>query len=101
MYEMTIESGLEGRGALVEMSSTELMGQKTNASNISAPTLGKIPKKLSSNWNSIYMGREWLARQAVLSRPNGPKDFQMVMPFVSKDDNADDDIWVKSISSDD
>ena len=49
MYEMTIESGLEGRGALVEMSSTELMGQKTNASNISAPTLGKIPKKLSSN----------------------------------------------------
>ena len=47
------------------------------------------------------MGREWLARQAVLSRRNGPKDFQMVMPFVSKDDNADDDIWVKSISSDD
>ena len=29
------------------------------------------------------MGREWLARQAVLSRPNGPKDFQMVMLFVS------------------
>ena len=39
------------------------------------------------------------ARQAVLSRRNGPKDFQMVIPFVSNDDNADDD--TKFISSDD
>ena len=39
------------------------------------------------------------ARQAVLSRRNGPKDFQMVIPFVSNDDYADDNI--KSISSDD
>ena len=36
------------------------------------------------------------AQQAVLSGRNGPKNFQMVMPFVSNDDNADDDI--KSIS---
>ena len=36
------------------------------------------------------------AQQAVLSCRNSPKDFQMVMPFVSNDDNADDDI--KSIS---
>jgi hypothetical protein len=36
------------------------------------------------------------AQQAVLSSRNCPEDFQMVMPFVSNDDNADDDI--KSIS---
>jgi hypothetical protein len=37
-----------------------------------------------------------IAQQAVLSSRNCSKDFQMVMPFVSNDDNADDDI--KSIS---
>ena len=36
------------------------------------------------------------AQQAVLSSCNRPEDFQMIMPFVSNDDNADDDI--KSIS---
>ena len=45
-YEMSIESGLKGRRGLVEMSPTELLGQKSNASNISARTL---PKTLSSN----------------------------------------------------
>ena len=38
-----------------------------------------------------------IAQQAVLSSRNRPEDFQMVMSFVSNDDNADDDI--KSISS--
>ena len=38
-----------------------------------------------------------IAQQTVLSSRNCPEDFQMVMPFVSDDDNADDDI--KSISS--
>jgi hypothetical protein len=37
------------------------------------------------------------AQQAVLSCRNCPEDFQMVMPFVSNDDDANDDI--KSISS--
>ena len=37
-----------------------------------------------------------IAQQTVLSSRNCPEDFQMVMPFVSKDDNAYDDI--KSIS---
>ena len=37
-----------------------------------------------------------IAQQAVLSSRNCPEDFQMVMSFVSNDDNADDDI--KSIS---
>ena len=37
-----------------------------------------------------------IAQQAVLSSRNCPEDFQMVMPFASDDDNADDDI--KSIS---
>ena len=36
------------------------------------------------------------AQQAVLSSRNCPENFQMVMPFFSNDDNADDDI--KSIS---
>ena len=36
------------------------------------------------------------AQQAVLSSRNCPEDFQMIMPFVSNDNNADDDI--KSIS---
>jgi hypothetical protein len=36
------------------------------------------------------------AQQTVLSRRNRPENFQMVMPFVPNDDNADDDI--KSIS---
>ena len=37
-----------------------------------------------------------IAQQAVLSSRNCPEDLQMVMTFVSDDDNADDDI--KSIS---
>ena len=37
-----------------------------------------------------------IAQQAVLSSRNCPEDFQMVMPFISNDDNADYDI--KSIS---
>ena len=36
------------------------------------------------------------AQKAVLSSRNCPENFQMVMPFLSNDDNADDDI--KSIS---
>ena len=36
------------------------------------------------------------AQQAVLSSRNCPENFQIVMAFVSNDDNADDDI--KSIS---
>ena len=36
------------------------------------------------------------AQQAVLSSRNCPEGFQMVMPFVSNDNNADNDI--KSIS---
>ena len=44
------------------------------------------------------------AQQAALSSRNGPKGFQMVMPFVSNDDNADDDsrcssqAWVLSVN---
>ena len=38
-----------------------------------------------------------IAQQAVLSSRNFPEDFQMVMPFISNDDDANDDI--KSISS--
>ena len=37
-----------------------------------------------------------IIQQAILSSRNCPEDFQMVMSFVSNDDNADDDI--KSIS---
>ena len=37
-----------------------------------------------------------IAQHAVLSGRNCPEDFQMVMPFVSNDDDTDDDI--KSIS---
>jgi hypothetical protein len=36
------------------------------------------------------------AQQAVLASRNCPEDFQTVMPFVSNDDDADDNI--KSIS---
>ena len=32
------------------------------------------------------------AQQAVFSSCNCPEDFQMVMSFISNDDNADDDI---------
>ena len=40
---------------------------------------------------------QWYLRQNYSSSRNCPKDFQMVMPFLSNDDNPDDDI--KSISS--
>ena len=80
--------GVEGRRALVEMSPTELLSQNPNASNIFAPTLGKISKKLSSMKLHKHGKSMVSARQAVLSRRNGPS---------SNDDNADDDI--KPISS--
>ena len=37
-----------------------------------------------------------IAEQALLSCRDSPEDFQMVVPFVSKNNNADDNI--KSIS---
>ena len=64
--------GLEGRRALVEMSPTELLSQNPNASNIFAPTLGKISKKLSSMKLHKHAKSMVSARQAVLSRRNGP-----------------------------
>ena len=64
--------GLEGRRALVEMSPTELLSQNPNASNIFAPTLGKISKKLSSMKLHKHGKSMVSARQAVLSRRNGP-----------------------------
>ena len=81
----------------MEMSPTELLSQNPNTSNIFAPTLGKISKKLSSMKLHKHGKSMVSARQAGLSRRNGPEDFQMVIPFVSNDDNADDDI--KPISS--
>ena len=50
-------------------SPTELFDQKPNA-YASAPTKGKIPKMISSNWNSINMGRVWLL--VVLNRLFSP-----------------------------
>jgi hypothetical protein len=80
------------------MSPMELFGQKPYAYVISAPTLGKIPKTISSNGSSINMGRVWLLlnRLELLSGCN-LEDFQMVKTFVPNDDDTDDDI--KSISS--
>ena len=49
------------------MSPTELFGQKPNAYLTSPPTLGKIPKTISSNRNSLNMGRVWLVLNRLFS----------------------------------
>ena len=58
------------------MSPTELLAQKPNASNIFAPTLGKIPKTTSSKLKLHKHGKSMVsAQQAVLSGRNCPEDF--------------------------
>ena len=74
------------------MSPTELFAQKPTHPTSPSDLRGNAKKdifELKLHKHGMSMVN---AQQAVLSSRNFPEDFKVVVPFISKDDNADDDI---------